>query len=44
VHNHTPNLQLERPEFSGYEINKSKIKEGEKVMNIDELCNSQNGN
>lgn len=44
VHNHTPNLQLERPEFAGYEINKNKIKEGEKVMNIDELCNLQNEN
>ena len=42
VHNHTPNLQLEREEFTSYEINKSKIKEGEKIMNIDEICNIQN--
>jgi hypothetical protein len=41
VHNHTPNLQLERKEFSTYEINKNKIKDDEKVMNIDDICNIQ---
>jgi len=41
VHNHTPNLQLERKEFSSYEINKNKVKDSENVMNIDDICNVQ---
>jgi len=41
VHNHTPNLQLERKEFSSYEINKNKVKDSENVMNIDDICNIQ---
>jgi hypothetical protein len=39
VHNHTPAAQLERKDFSSYEISKSKLKDGDKVMNIDEICN-----
>jgi hypothetical protein len=37
VHNHTPNAQLDRPEFSKFIINKNGITKGEFVMNIDEL-------
>ena len=43
VHNHTPTLQLERKEFTAYEINKKVIKNMNVVMNIDELIkNSKN--
>jgi hypothetical protein len=35
VHNHTPNAQLERPEFSKFVINKGQVGKGEQVMNID---------
>jgi hypothetical protein len=37
VHNHTPNAQLERPEFSKFVVNKGQIGKGEPVMNIDSL-------
>jgi hypothetical protein len=37
VHNHTPNVQLERPEFSKFAVNKNNITKGEAVMNIDEI-------
>ena len=37
VHNHTPNAQLDRPEFSKFVINKTGLTKGEYVMNIDEL-------
>jgi hypothetical protein len=37
VHKHTPNAQLERPEFKRYVINKTQISKGEGVLNIDEL-------
>ena len=37
VHKHTPNAQLERPEFSKFSINKSQLAKTEFVMNIDEL-------
>jgi hypothetical protein len=37
VHNHTPNAQLERPEFSKFALSKINLAKGEFVMNIDEL-------
>jgi hypothetical protein len=37
VHNHTPNAQLDRPEFSKFIVNKNGITKGEFVMNIDDL-------
>ena len=37
VHNHTPNAQLERPEFSQFVVNKNGVPKGETFMNIDEL-------
>jgi hypothetical protein len=37
VHNHSPNAQLDRPEFSKFVINKNGVLKGEFVMNIDEL-------
>jgi hypothetical protein len=37
VHNHSPNAQLDRPEFSKFVINKNAVSKGEFVMNIDEL-------
>ena len=37
VHNHSPNAQLDRPEFSKFVINKTGLTKGETVMNIDEL-------
>ena len=37
VHNHTPNAQLERPEFSKFAVSKNNVPKGETIMNIDEL-------
>lgn len=37
VHNHTPNAQLERPEFSKFSVSKNNVAKGETVMNIDEM-------
>jgi len=37
VHNHTPNAQLERPEFSKFVCQKNNLAKGELVINIDEL-------
>lgn len=37
VHNHTPNAQLERPEFSKFSILKNGVSKGEIVINIDEF-------
>ena len=37
VHNHTPQSQLERPEFNKYSINKKDIETNKKIINIDEL-------
>jgi hypothetical protein len=37
VHNHTPNAQLERPEFSKFVVSKGHIGKGEPVMNVDTL-------
>jgi hypothetical protein len=37
VHNHSPNAQLDRLEFSKFVINKTGLTKGEIVMNIDEL-------
>jgi len=37
VHNHTPNAQLERPEFSKFVITKGQVGKGEPIMNIDTL-------
>jgi|694.fasta_scaffold40697_6 hypothetical protein len=37
VHNHTPNAQLERPEFSKFVINKNSISKNDPIMDIDEL-------
>lgn len=37
VHKHTPQNQLERPEFSRYQISKSQITEKEKPFNLDDL-------
>ena len=44
VHNHTPDNQLQRPEFSQYSINKSQIgnKVMKHVMNIDSMPNLKN--
>ena len=36
VHNHTPNAQLERPEFSLLSVNKNGVPKGETIMNIDD--------
>ena len=37
VHNHTPNAQLDRPEFSKYVILKNGVSKGEQIIDIDEL-------
>ena len=37
VHNHTPNAQLERPEFSKFVVSKNNVPKVENIMNIDEL-------
>jgi hypothetical protein len=37
VHKHTPNAQLERPEFSKFCIPKNSMPKGESVLNIDDL-------
>jgi hypothetical protein len=37
VHNHTPNAQLERPEFSKFVCQKNNLPKGELIINIDEL-------
>ena len=37
VHKHTPNAQLERPEFNKFCISKNSMPKGEYVINIDEL-------
>jgi hypothetical protein len=37
VHKHTPNAQLERPEFKKFIVNKSQISKSEGVLNIDEI-------
>jgi hypothetical protein len=37
VHNHSPNAQLERPEFSKFAVSKNNVAKGEPVMNIDEM-------
>jgi hypothetical protein len=39
VHKHTPTAQLERSEFSKYQIKKQNIKREEKIMNLDNLFN-----
>jgi len=36
VHNHTPQAQLERKEFNAFTIQKNKIPDASKIMNIDE--------
>ena len=37
VHNHSPNAQLDRPEFSKFTILKNGVSKGELVMDIDQL-------
>lgn len=37
VHKHTPNSQLERPDFKKYIINKNQIGKGECILNIDDM-------
>lgn len=37
VHNHTPQQQLKRKEFSSFAINKNKIDEADAIINIDDL-------
>jgi hypothetical protein len=37
VHKHTPNAQLERPEFKKFIVNKSQLAKGEGILNIDEI-------
>jgi hypothetical protein len=37
VHNHSPNAQLERPEFSKFVLNKSGLAKGEQIIDIDEM-------
>ena len=37
VHNHTPNAQLDRPEFSKFVIFKNGVPKGEQIMDIDAL-------
>jgi len=39
VHKHTPSAQLERSEFSKYQIQKQNIKKDEKIMNLDNFFN-----
>lgn len=37
VHNHTPHVQLERPEFKKFSISRSNLAKDATIMNIDEL-------
>jgi len=37
VHKHTPNAQLDRPEFSKFVIQKNGISKGEQIMNVDDF-------
>jgi hypothetical protein len=37
VHNHTPNAQLERPEFSKFVLNRNGLAKGEQIIDIDEM-------
>ena len=37
VHNHSPNSQLDRPEFSKFALNKNGIAKGEQIIDIDEM-------
>ena len=37
VHNHIPNAQLDRPEFSKYVILKNGVSKGEQIIDIDAL-------
>ena len=37
VHNHTPQVQLERPEFSAFVVAKNKVPKGESILNIDAI-------
>lgn len=37
VHNHTPQAQLLRPEFAAFEIQKNKLSQTDKIINIDEM-------
>jgi hypothetical protein len=37
VHNHTPQAQLERKEFSSFSISNKKIPKNETIFNIDAL-------
>lgn len=37
VHNHTPNAQLDRPEFSKFACQKNNLAKGELIINIDDL-------
>ncbi len=37
VHNHTPQAQLERPEFNNFLVNKKDIESNKKILNIDDL-------
>jgi hypothetical protein len=39
VHHHTPQAQLERPEFKVYATPKSNIPQNETVVNIDAIPN-----
>ena len=37
VHNHTPQAQLDKPEFASFEINKKKVPKDALIINIDSL-------
>ena len=41
VHKHTPQNQMERPEFNAFSIGKGDIPAKEKIVNIDEIPNMQ---
>jgi hypothetical protein len=44
VHNHTPQAQLERPEFKHFMISKNKLPADQIVINIDEIPSLSNVN
>jgi len=43
VHNHTPQEQLKRKEFSSFIVNKNKIEESGQIINIDDLISEMQG-
>ena len=37
VHRHTPNAQLDRPEFSNFIVSNKTVPKNEQIINIDDL-------